>query len=125
MPKTFVGRTVDAEAPFLNAEFWREGVEVSGVVTKVFETVNAKEGGPDKRDLAYVLTLDSPVEINGEEVDRVSIGSMAGVKMALDAMGIPRLHLKDAVTILCEGSTPSKKENYSPRSNFKISVTRA
>lgn len=121
--KQFTGRTLDAQAPFLNAEFWREGLEVTGVVTKVFEVENERNGVA-KKTTAYVLSLQDSVEVDGEETDRVSVGTMAGIKMALEAAGVYRLQLRDVVTITCEGVTASKKEGYSPRVNFKIDVKR-
>ncbi len=122
--QTFEGRTVDADAPFLGAEFWKEGVSVTGIVTKVFETQNVQEGGIVKKGKAYQLRLDDPVVIDGEEWDRASVGNLAGFKMALDVAKVSQLVLKDSITILCEGVKAAKKENYSPRINFKITVSR-
>lgn len=120
----FEGRTVDADAPFLGAEFWKEGVSLTGIVSKVFEVENVKDGIA-KKNKAYVLLVKDPIEIDGEEWDRVSVGSLAGFKMALDVAKVNALLVKDIVTITCEGFTASKKEGYSPRLNFKITVQRA
>ncbi len=121
---TFEGRTVDADAPFLGAEFWKEGVSVTGIVTKVFETQNVSETGVVKKGKAYQLRLDDPVVIDGEEWDRASVGNLAGFKMALDVAKVPQLVLKDSITIVCEGVKAAKKEGYSGRINFKITVSR-
>lgn len=112
----FKGRTVDAEAPFLSAGFWKEGTEVRGVISKLFQTDN----GP-----AVVLEMEEPVEVDGEEWDRVSVGNMSGFKMALEAGKIPPLRLKDVLTLRCEGFKKSKKEGYSDRVNFELTVDRA
>ncbi|SRR5216683_5319332 len=120
----FEGRTVDADAPFLGAEFWEEGKAVTGVVTKIFETQNVKDG-IIKKSKAYVLALRDNVEIDGEEWDRASVGSLAGFKMALDVAKLQQLQIKDLVTIVCEGVKATKKEGHSPRINFKITVERA
>ena len=120
----FEGRTVDADAPFLGAEFWEEGKAVTGVVTKIFETQNVKDG-IIKKSKAYVLVLRDNVEIDGEEWDRASVGSLAGFKMALDVAKLQQLQIKDLVTIVCEGVKATKKEGHSPRINFKITVERA
>src|SRR5260370_20773084 len=123
MSKKFEGWTVDAEAPFVGAEFWPEGRTISGIVSKIFDTDN-EEGGVRVKTRAYVLLIQIPVELDGEEWDRVSIGSLAGFKMAMDAAGISGLLLKDIVTLTCEGKSKAKKEGYSDRLNFKLSVER-
>lgn len=129
MTQVFEGRTVDADAPFLGGEFWKEGREVTGKVVKFFETTNIKNGVPVKAP-AFVLFLDEPVEIDGEEWDRVSVGNLAGFKMANDVArddkgkGLGRLQINDAVTLLCEGFKAAKKEGNNPRVNFKITVRR-
>lgn len=120
---TFEGRTVDADAPFLGAEFWKEGTQITGVVSKVFETTNQKNGVPVKAK-AYVLQLQTAVEVDGEEWDRVSVGNLAGFKMAMDVAKIGSLQLKDFVTLTCEGMKASKKAEYGPRINFKLKVER-
>jgi hypothetical protein len=112
--KTYKGRTEDAEAPFLGADFWSVGKSVSGVVLRSFESVNGR---------CYVLGLVTPVEMAGEEVDEVSIGNMAGFRMAMQAAHLTDLRVKDKVFLSCYGKTPPKKEGNSPRVDFDIEVT--
>ncbi len=113
--KTFKGRTEDAEAPFLGAEFWEKGKQVVGVVERLF-TVGEQQ--------CHVLRLVTPVEVDGEELDCVSIGNSAGFRMALQAGHLSGLRINDKVSLLCSGKTPPKKEGNSPRTNFEIEVTR-
>jgi hypothetical protein len=120
-PQVFEGRTSDAEAPFVSAAFWTEGKQISGVVTKIFMS----QASPDKQpDTCYVLTLDEPVELDGEEWDRVSVGNLAGFRMALQAMGLDRLKVKDALEMECTDIKAAKKEGYSPRPNFRLRISR-
>lgn len=121
MTQEFVGRTEDAEAPFLGATFWEVGRTVRGVISKVFVS---KPQADKPGQNCFVLELEEPVEIDGEEWDRASVGNMAGFKMALQAAKLEGLRLKDVLTIECTGKKPSKKEGYSPRVNFKIAVLR-
>jgi len=116
MAQEFEGRTVDAEAPFLSGAFWKPGVLVRGVVSKIYVDKDQRTN--------YVLELESPVEIDGEEWDRVSIGNLAGFKMALQAMHMERLRVKDILEMECEDIKPAKKEGYSPRPNFRLKVVR-
>ncbi len=113
--QTFKGRTEDAEAPFLGAEFWDKGKKVFGVVEREFDSVNGK---------CYVLTPLNPIVLDGEEWDRVSVGNMAGFRMALQAGHLKELRVGDKVVLECTGKTPPKKEGNSPRVNFAIEVTR-
>lgn len=133
MAEVFEGRTVDAEAPFLGAAFWSEGKTIRGLVSKIFETdMPAKENQPAKKSKCYTLDLEAPVDFDGEELDRVSVGNMAGIQMALSTMKRERdgrtgqltIQLKDILEITCEGVKPAKKENYSDRVNFRIRLIR-
>lgn len=117
MSRTFTGKTEDAEAPFLTAEFWKEGTRIRGVVEKLFTTKL-------NNDPCYVLTLEDPVEVDGQSEERVSVGNMAGFKMAMQVAGVPRLLPRDIVEMECTGVKKSKKEGYSDRVNFELTVTR-
>jgi hypothetical protein len=116
MPQTFTGRTADAEAPFLSGAFWKPGVRVHGLVSKLFQDKESR--------ICYVLELKEPVLIDGEEWDRVSLGNLAGFVMALAAAKIERLRVKDFLEIECEDVKAATKEGYSPRPNFKINIIR-
>ncbi len=113
--QTFKGRTEDAEAPFIGAEFWAKGKRLTGVVERVFAVGEQQ---------CYVLKLVTPVELDGEPLDRVSVGNSAGLRMALQAGHLAELLKGDKVSLECSGKTPSKKEGNSPRTDFAIEVTR-
>lgn len=123
----FSGKTGDAEAPFLDAKFWKKGLTVLGVVERTFETENGT---------CFVLRSIKPLEFEGQEIERFSIGGMAGLKMALQGAKSPSgstitgLRIGDKVYIHCIGETPSTKVDssgnpYSPRVDFEIQVTRS
>lgn len=116
MAQTFVGRTADAEAPFLSGAFWKPGVHIRGKVVKLFVDKEQRTN--------YVLELENPVEIDGAEWDRVSVGNLAGFVMALSAARIERLRVNDVLEMECEDIKAATKEGYSPRPNFGIKVTR-
>jgi hypothetical protein len=114
--KVYKGRTEDAEAPFLSADFWKPGTKIAGMVDRVFMAGEQK---------CYGLSLLTPVAVDGEETNQVSLGSMAGLRMALQAARLSELQARDRVVIVCTGKTPSKKEGNSPRVDFEVEVTRA
>src|SRR5258708_1486743 len=118
--KVFEGRTMDAEAPFVAADFWEIGKSISGEITKVFPS--SIEG---KSSMCYVIELESPIVMDGEEWDRVSIGNLSGFRLAMTAAGIDRLYTKDLIELECESIKKAKKEGYSPRPNFRVRVSRA
>jgi len=113
MTKQFRGRTEDADAPFVDGKFWKEGASIAGKVIRTFDT----ENGP-----CSVLELLDSVRIDGEAVDQVSIGNLTGFRMALQAAGIQNLQVGDAVHLKCTGLKSTTKG--SPRPNFEIEVTR-
>jgi len=130
MGKQFTGRTVDADAPFLGAAFWTDGKSVTGIVSKIFDTEVERKGQLVKAK-ALQLLLNEPVEVDGEEWDRVSVGNLAGIKMAIDVAkdenGRPLgggIILKDIVTLTCESRKKAKKPDYSDRLNFKLELER-
>src|SRR5216684_6203026 len=102
MTKEFDGRTTDVEAPFLSGEWWKEGAKITGVVSKVRTT--------EEYGSTYTLDLREPVVIEGSEEERVCLGNLTGFGMALEAMGLRNLILKDVVTVECVGFKPAKKE---------------
>jgi hypothetical protein len=120
LQKVLEGRTVDAEAPFVSGEFWTVGKIVKGEVVRIYPTT--LDG---KSSLAYVIELEDPVEIDGEDWERVSVGNLAGFRMALQACGTERLFLKDSIEMECESIKPAKKEGYSPRPNFRLRISRS
>jgi hypothetical protein len=111
----FKGSTEEAGGSFLGADFWKKGVRIEGQVTGSFETEIGK---------SYSLTLKNPVTINGDKHERVSLGGLKGLSMALRAAGVPNQEFQtgDAVVIECTGMTPTEKGN--PQINFKILVDR-
>ena len=111
----FKGSTEEAGGSFLGADFWKKGVRVEGQITGSFETGIGR---------SYSLTLKNPVTIEGEKQERVSIGGLKGLNMALRAAGVPDQELLagDAVIIECTGTTPTDKGN--PQINFKVLVDR-
>jgi len=117
--KVFEGRTLDAEAPFASGEFWAIGKILKGEIVRIYQTVM-----DEKPSLAYVVELEDPVEIDGEDWERVSIGNLAGFRMALQAAHQDRLYLKDVIEMECESIKKAKKEGYSPRPNFRLKITR-
>jgi hypothetical protein len=114
--QVFRGKTEEAELPFLSADFWEQGVRVVGVVMQSFMAGEQR---------CYELDLVTPVRIDEEEVERVAVGSMAGLRMAMQAAGLSELKVRDRVVLVCTGKTPPKKEGNSPRVNFEIEVGRA
>lgn len=119
-PKTFEGRTSDVDAPFVSGDFWEVGKIVRGKVTRPF-TSNI-EG---KTSLAYEIELEDPILLDGEEWERVSVGNLAGFRMALTACGTDRLYKDDQIEIECESIKKPKKEGYSPRPNFRLKIVRS
>jgi hypothetical protein len=113
MTKQFRGKTEDADSIFLSAEFWKPGVKVAGKVARTFES----ENGP-----CYVLDLLTPVLVDGESADRVSIGNLTGFRMSLQSCGLERLQPGDTIHLECTSLKPTTKG--SPRANFEIEVTR-
>ncbi len=114
--QVFKGRSEDAAAPFLGAEFWSEGRFIEGVVDRVFEVQGRR---------CYALTLNHPMELDDEDVFTVSLDSTAGLKMALQAARLTALEVHDRVLLRCTGKEPSKQAGNSPRTNFEIEVRRA
>lgn len=119
MAKTFQGRTEDATAPFLNAEFWKKGTKLQGVVSRTFQIQNGT-----KLQNCITLQLQNPVTVDGKKEELVSIGDMAGLRMALQAAGCDELQRNDAVLLECTGRTPSEDKTKSDRVDFAITISR-
>lgn len=113
MGRQFRGRTEDADAPFLGAEFWAPGVKVAGKVIRTFQS----ENGP-----CAVLALVDAVKLDGKLEDIATIGNLTGWRMALQAAGLDGLQVGDQVHIECTGKQSTTKG--SPRVNFEVEVTR-
>jgi hypothetical protein len=120
MAQEFHGRTTDAEAPYLGAEFWRDGLSVRGTISKI-QSFNQPDGRVTK---SYTLELEEALVIDGEETERAAIGSLSGLRMAMEAAGVSHLLLKDVIELTCVGVKPAKKEGYNPRFNFELSLSR-
>lgn len=97
---SYSGTTQDAKAPFIPADFWKEGTQLKGRVEWRFHT---------KHGEAYALKLDKAIELNGEKTTLVSVGNQAGFVMALRGCGVPggRLLPDDEIMILCNGTEKS------------------
>lgn len=121
--KTFEGKTEDAGAPILSANFWTEGKIVKGKVFRVFNTENGE---------CYALQLDSPIKVDGQTIypkeqgevtsDRFSIGGLKGFQMAVDASGAGKIQRDDYLTVKCTGSKDVGKGNN--QIQFKVRVER-
>jgi hypothetical protein len=113
--KTFQGSTEQAGGGFLGADFWKKGMKIEGVITGQFETSTG---------LAYSVHLTKEVQLNGEKVDRVSIGGLKGFQMAVRAAGVPdgELLTGDAIIVECTGFQKTNKGN--DQINFKVLVNR-
>ena len=105
------GKTTEADAPFLGADFWTQGKSINGEVLYSFQT----ENGP-----AYALQLVKPVEFDGKEHRIVALGNLAGFRMALQAAERIRLQVGDRVFLRCVSETESGKG--SPRVDFEVEV---
>jgi len=113
----FRGRTEDASAPFLRADFWEKGRELSGTVIRTFKTENG---------LAIVLRTVSPVMLEGKSEKNISVGASAGLRMAVDAAGVPGgfsgLLIGDQIHLRSTGTTETDKGN--DQVNFEVEVNR-
>ena len=105
------GKTANADAPFLGAEFWAEGKSISGQVMYLFRTKN----GP-----AYALELVKPVTVSGKGHRVVALGNLAGFRMALQDARRIRLQEGDRLFVRCTKKTETEKG--SPRVDFEVEV---
>jgi hypothetical protein len=116
--QSWKGHSSDIAVPLLGAEFWKVGTVVSGVL----------EGRRDQKvgGMAYRLTLDTPVSLDGEEVTEVELPSLTGIKNALESIRLQGYQLKrgDLWRVECEGIKKAKKEGFSDSPEFEIGVIR-
>lgn len=122
---SFSGKTQDASAPILAADFWKKGTRISGKVLRAFTTENGTCYTiqlPEK--ISVKRTLTYPKAEGTEMLDKVSVGSLKGFEMALSASGVPdgKLQVYDEVVITCTGKTPSGKG--SDQVDFSIDISR-
>lgn len=113
MGRNFSGSTEEAGGPFLGSDFWKKGTRIEGTITGSFAT---------DVGVSYNAKLNKAVTVNGEKVDRVSIGGLKGLAMALRASGANEFHTEDAFVIECTGTTPTDKGN--DQINFRIVINR-
>lgn len=126
-----------ADAPFLNAKFWEEGVQIAARVL----TTHKSSNGPyvcvrllDAQDAAEFFpevdcsNVPGVLEVEGEEVVCVRIGNLAGITLArMEALsGAKKKYFEvgDVVFFACTGITKAEKEGHSDSPNFYIEVAR-
>lgn len=109
------GNTRDAQSVLLGAKLWKKGMKIEGTVTRNFDTQNGT---------CSEILLKTPITVTGflEKQKKVSIGALAGFKMALNAAGLDTLEANDRVIIECIGETPTNKGN--ARMDFVVSIDR-
>jgi hypothetical protein len=125
------GNTQDAAVPILKQAFWTKGTELSGLVVRRFATI------PEPGKTAMCIELKLPKYLNvdatllstsekglkgSQRLERIAIGEMTGLMMAINAAGTEHLTEGDVVDITCLGSTDTGKGN--PRTDFKIEIER-
>jgi hypothetical protein len=109
----FTGRTEDAAAPFLGAEFWKKGTKIIGRVVRTFKSANGD---------CYAIRPAQATQVNGETCEEVSVGNLTGFLMALQAAGLDRLQVGDVLYLECTGFAPTTKGH--ERANFYVEVER-
>jgi hypothetical protein len=116
--QAWTGHSSDIAVPLLGAEFWKGETAVSGVLEGRREQ---KVGG-----MAYRLTLETPVSLDGEDVTDVEIPSLTGIKNALESLRLQGYQMKkgDLWRVRCEGIKRAKKEGFSDSPEFEIGVVR-
>ena len=116
--QTWTGRSDEIAVPLLGAEFWTDGREVSGAFGGFREQ---KVGGP-----AFKLTLDSPISIDGEDVEVVEVPSLTGIRNALQSLRLKGYQSKvgDMWRVACVGIKLAKKADFSNSPEFQIDVIR-
>lgn len=116
--QAWMGRSDEIAVPLLGAEFWTEGREVSGTFEGFREQ---KVGGP-----AFKLTLDTPVTLDGEEVEVVEVPSLTGIRYALQSLRQKDYQSRkgDNWRVQCVGIKKARKEGFSDSPEFQIDVIR-
>lgn len=110
---TFRGKTEDAGSPILGAAWWDKGKKIAGRVARWFKTQNG---------VCYEIKLLTPVEVNGEKEETVSVGALKGFQMSLDAAGVSSLKVGDGLVLECTGKLKTDKGN--PMVQFSVEVER-
>src|ERR1017187_8917834 len=101
--KKMSGTTTD-QGPLLGADFWQKGVKIQGTIHGSFETRNGT---------CYGILLPKPLKVGKDNVKMVSVGNLAGLKMALQVAGAEKFEVGDRVLIECVGTTDTGQS--SPR----------
>lgn len=117
--QSWTGRSDEVALPMLGGDFWKEMTEIAGVL----------EGGREQKfgGVAYRLTLDSPVVVDGEEQTEVELpASLTGIKNALQSLRekgySPRKG--DLWRVACVRIKKAKKADYSDSPEFQVDVIR-
>jgi len=111
--RQFTGDSRNAQSPILGAEFWKKGTKIEGTVVRSFDTKNGT---------CYEVVTNKPVNVNGEQQKKVSVGALKGFQMALGDCGLEQLEAGDKVIIEATGKTESGKGN--DMVQFKLTVGR-
>jgi hypothetical protein len=116
--QTWTGRSDEIAVPLLGAEFWTNDREVMGAFGGFRDQ---KVGGP-----AFKLTLDTPISIDGEDVEVVEVPSLTGIRNALQSLKQKGYQSKigDQWRVTCVGIKLAKKEGFSNSPEFQIDVMR-
>jgi hypothetical protein len=114
------GRTDERLVPALDNAFWTVGRVVRGVVEEIRATPNGN---------MYRLSLESPVSIDGDSVEEVEMPAATGFRAAHQACAekaawARNLRVGDILVITCFKVNAPKKEGYSPRPDFELTVIR-
>lgn len=115
----------DADSvPVLDAAFWSEGKEITGLVLNA-RRVKMETG----EGLMYGLSVSPAVEIGGESCEEVEIGNLTGFRMWIDKLkresGFDGLKKGDTVILRCIRVVKAKKEGFSDSPRFGGKVVRA
>jgi len=110
-----------ANAPFISAAYWKEGMRVSFVVLSVHKSANGPYVGAQ-------LVSPMAIAIEGKRHTLVRIGNLAGIGCALRKVFAEvkskYFQVGDGVVLTCTGITPPEQEGYSPMPNFDVDVER-
>ena len=113
MTKQLEGSSEDIANNFLGSEFWRPGVQISGIVRRKFDSAN----GP-----CYAVELVRAVDLNGQATREVALGNLTGLRMAIQAAGVEDLEIDDKIVLKCTHLQPTGRGN--PRIDFNLQIQR-